>query len=204
MNDTKTKKKMAFPHTLIIILIMIVFAAILTYLIQAGQYDRIEVAGRKVVDPASYHTVPSNRATPFDIFVAIPAGMQAVASISNMVLIIGGSFAVIEATGATKAILAKVLKMGGHLGAGLLPIVIIAFSMLPAFTGNAESMLAFVPLGILFARTLGFDAMVGLSITIAAGNAGFASGLFNTMTTGVAQTLLGIEMFSGLWFRAIG
>lgn len=85
MNDTKTKKKMAFPHTLIIILIMIVFAAILTYLIQAGQYDRIEVAGRKVVDPASYHTVPSNRATPFDIFVAIPAGMQAVASISNMV-----------------------------------------------------------------------------------------------------------------------
>ena len=117
---------MEFPHTLIIILIMIVFAAILTYLVQAGQYDRIEVAGRKVVDPSSYHTVPANRATPFDIFVAIPAGMQAVAGIANMVLIIGGSFAVIEATGATKAVLAKVLKMGGHLGAahcycGILP-----------------------------------------------------------------------------------
>ena len=50
MNDTKTKKKMAFPHTLIIILIMIVFAAILTYLIQAGQYDRIEVAGMRVLE----------------------------------------------------------------------------------------------------------------------------------------------------------
>ena len=204
MNQTNNKKKMEFPHTLIIILIMIVFAAILTYLVQAGQYDRIEVAGRKVVDPSSYHTVPANRATPFDIFVAIPAGMQAVAGIANMVLIIGGSFAVIEATGATKAVLAKVLKLGGHLGAALLPIVIVAFSLLPAFTGSAESMLAFVPLGILFARTLGFDAMVGLSITIAAGNAGFASGLFNTMTTGVAQTLLGIELFSGLWYRAIG
>ncbi|MBE7727551.1 MAG: YfcC family protein [Enterocloster citroniae] len=204
MDNTNTKKKMAFPHTLIIILIMIAFAAILTYLIPAGQYERIEVAGRKVVDPASYHMVDANPATLFDIFTAIPSGMKAVASIANMVLIIGGSFAVIEATGATKAMLAKVLKMGGHLGAALLPIVIIAFSMLPAFTGNAESMLAFVPLGILFARTLGFDAMVGVSITIAAGNAGFASGLFNTMTTGVAQTLLGIEMFSGLWFRAIG
>lgn len=204
MNNTNTKKKMAFPHTLIIILIMIVFAAVLTYLIPAGQYDRIEVAGRNVVDPASYHMVDANPASLFDIFTAIPSGMKAVASIANMVLIIGGSFAVIEATGATKAMLAKVLKMGGHLGAALLPLVIIAFSMLPAFTGNAESMLAFVPLGILFARTLGFDAMVGVSITIAAGNAGFASGLFNTMTTGVAQTLLGIEMFSGLWFRAIG
>ena len=182
MNNTNTKKKMAFPHTLIIILIMIVFAAVLTYLIPAGQYDRIEVAGRNVVDPASYHMVDANPASLFDIFTAIPSGMKAVASIANMVLIIGGSFAVIEATGATKAMLAKVLKMGGHLGAALLPLVIIAFSMLPAFTGNAESMLAFVPLGILFARTLGF----------------------NTMTTGVAQTLLGIEMFSGLWFRAVG
>lgn len=204
MKRTDTKKKLEFPHTLIIILIMIVFAAILTYVIPAGQYDRIEVAGRSVVDPSSYHIVPSNRATLFDIFVAIPSGMKAVASIANMVLIIGGSFAVIEATGATKAVLAKVLKMGGHLGAALLPIVIVAFSLLPAFTGSAESMLAFVPLGILFARTLGFDAMVGLSITIAAGNAGFASGLFNTMTTGVAQSLLGVELFSGLWYRAIG
>lgn len=204
MNKVNKKKKLAFPHTLIIILIMIVFAAILTYIIPAGQYDRIEEAGRKVVDPASYHLMAAHPATPFDIFAAIPSGMKAVASISNMVLIIGGSFAVIEATGATKAVLAKVLKMGGHLGVALLPIVIIAFSMLPAFTGNAESMLAFVPLGILFARTLGFDAMVGVSITIAAGSAGFASGLFNTMTTGVAQTLLGIEMFSGLWYRAIG
>ena len=36
MNQTNNKKKMEFPHTLIIILIMIVFAAILTYLVQAG------------------------------------------------------------------------------------------------------------------------------------------------------------------------
>ena len=62
MNNTNTKKKMAFPHTLIIILIMIVFAAVLTYLIPAGQYDRIEVAGRNVVDPASYHMVDANPA----------------------------------------------------------------------------------------------------------------------------------------------
>lgn len=202
--DLTGKKKLAFPHTLIIIMMMIIFAAILTYIIPAGEYARVEVDGRMVVDPSSFHWVDSNPASLFDIFRVVPAGMKAVAYIANFVLIIGGSFAVIESTGATKAALAKVLKMGGKLGAFLLPVIIVAFSLLPAFTGNAESMLAFVPLGIMVARSMGYDAMVGLAITIAAGNAGFASGLFNSMTTGVAQSLLGVEVFSGLWFRAIG
>lgn len=203
-NANTAKKKWVFPHSLIVILIMIVFAAILTWIIPAGQYDRVEVNGRNVVDPTSYHSVEANPATPVDIVVSIPTGMIEVAYIANFVLIIGGSFAVVEATGAIRTMLAKILKIGGHLGAGLLPIVIILFSLLPAMTGNAESMLAFVPLGILFARSLGFDAMVGLSITIAAGNCGFTSGLFNAMTTGVAQSLIGIEIFSGLWFRVLG
>lgn len=205
MSETK-QKKFAFPHTLVIIFCMIIFVAILTYIIPAGTYDRIEEGGREVVVPGSFHYVESNPASLFDIFVAVPDGMKQVAYIANFVLVISGAFAVIESTGATKAVLAKVLKgKAQKMGAAVLPLVIIAFSALPAATGNAESMLAFVPLGILFARSMGFDAMVGLSITIAAGNCGFASGLFNNSTTGVAQSLLGIEpIFSGAWFRAIG
>lgn len=202
----KEKKKMKFPHTLVIIFLMIIFVSILTYIIPAGSYDRVEEAGRQVVDPATFHYVEQNPASIFDIFKSIPEGMTSVAYIANFVMIISGAFAVIESTGATKAVLAKVLKgKGQKMGVAVLPLVIIAFSALPAATGNAESMLAFVPLGILFARSMGFDAMVGLAITIAAGNCGFASGLFNNATTGVAQTLLGIEpLFTGAWFRAIG
>lgn len=198
MNQTDNKKEMEFLYTLIIILIMIVFVAILAYLIQAGQCDRIGTTGRKVVDPPSYHVVPANCVTPLGIFVAVPAGMQTVAEIANMILITGGSFAVIETTGVIKVALAKALKMGGRLGVALLPVVIVTFSLLSASTGSTESMLIFVPLGILFAWALSFNAMVGLFITIVAGNAGSASGLLNTMTTGVAQILFGIEPPFGL------
>ena len=38
--DLTNKKKIAFPHTLIIIMMMIIFAAILTYIIPAGEYAR--------------------------------------------------------------------------------------------------------------------------------------------------------------------
>lgn len=207
MSEVKAKKKLAFPHTLVIIFCMIVFVSILTHIVPGGAFDRIDVDGRAVVDPNSFHYIESTPASIFDIFKSIPEGMTSVAYIANFVLIISGAFGVIEATGATKAVLAKVLKSKAakKMSFGILPLVIIAFSALPASTGNAESMLAFVPLGVLFARSLGYDALVGLSITIAAGNCGFASGLFNSATTGVAQSLLGIEpLFSGAWFRAIG
>lgn len=205
-NSTKkSEKKWVFPHTLLIIMAIIVLVAILSYIIPAGVYDRIEGPnGRMIVDPDSYHLVEKNPASIFDIFRSIPAGMKAVAPISNFVLIIGGAFAIIESTGSTKAILGRVLKRNKGMGVLLLPIVIVCFSLLPALTSSAETILAFIPLGILFARMLGYDAMVGLSITVVAGSAGFASGLFNVFTTGTAQTLLGIKVFSGLWFRVIG
>ena len=82
MSETK-QKKFAFPHTLVIIFCMIIFVAILTYIIPAGSYDRIEVDGRQVVDPNSFHYVEGNPASVFDIFVAVPSGMKQVAYIAN-------------------------------------------------------------------------------------------------------------------------
>ncbi len=202
MSKKEGTKKFEFPHTLVIIMVMIIIAAILSWILPAGQYDYIE--GTKTIDPNTFHYIDRNPATLFDIFRVIPDGMKQVAYISNFVLIIGAAFSVINSTGATQALMSKVMKSSDKLGVFFLPIVIVMFSALPASTGNAESMLAFVPLGIMVARSLGYDAMVGLSITIAAGNAGFASGLLNSATTGTAQSLLGIEIFSGLWFRAIG
>lgn len=201
----KTSKKWAFPHTLLIIMAMIVFVAALSYVVPAGEYDRIEDAeGRVVVDPDSYHSVPQNPTSLFDIFRSIPEGMKAVAQISNFVLIIGGAFAIVESSGATKAVLGRILSNRKANSVWILPFIIIGFSLLPALTSSAETILPFIPLGILFARLLGFDAMVGLSITVVAGSAGFASGLFNVFTTGTAQALLGITVFSGLWFRVVG
>lgn len=204
MKEISTKKR-EFPHTLVIIMAIITIVAILSYIVPAGVYDRVKSAdGRMIVDPSTYHFVEKNATSIFEIFRSVIAGMKEVAPIANSVLIIGGSFAIVEATGSTKAILGRVLKNNRSKGVWLLPIVIVCFSLIVALTSSAETMLAFIPLGILFARMLGYDAMVGLSITVVAGSAGFASGLINVFTTGVAQSLLGVTVFSGLWFRAIG
>ncbi|NLJ58060.1 MAG: hypothetical protein GX339_04345, partial [Tissierellia bacterium] len=78
--DTK-KKRFKIPHTYVLLFMMIILVAILTYVIPAGQYEKMEIeteAGtRTVVDPDSYVRVDSNPAKPFDIFKAFPQGLAA-------------------------------------------------------------------------------------------------------------------------------
>lgn len=58
----KTNEKKKTLHPLIIICSLVVVAAILTYIIPAGQFDRVtdEVTGRTVVVANSYQQVESN------------------------------------------------------------------------------------------------------------------------------------------------
>ena len=46
--------------------------------------------------------------------------------------------------------------------------------------------------------------MVGTALAIVGSTVGFTSGLMNTFTTGVAQQIVGLPLFSGIGFRAVG
>lgn len=200
------KKKRDFPHTLVIIFVIILFAALLTYVIPAGEYMRVEdsTTGRTLVDPNSYKRIDATPAGIMSIFTSIPRGMQETAWIAFLVLIIGGTFKTIENTGAIQAFLNKALGKAKDKNIMAIPFIIFIFTLLPAFIGNMESYLAFVPIGILIARSLGFDALVGISIIIAAGNIGLTSAIMNPFTVGVAHGIIGLPMFSAMWFRCIG
>lgn len=202
----EVNKKREFPHTLVIIFTIIIFAAILTYLIPAGEYVRVEDAatGRTLVDPNSYTRIESTPAGIMNIFTSIPRGMQETAWIAFLVLIIGGAFKTIENTGAIQAFFNKILGGAKDKNIVAIPFIIFAFALLPAFIGNMESYLAFVPIGILIARSLGFDALVGIAIIVAAGNVGLTSGIMNPFTVGVAHGIIGLPMFSAMWFRVLG
>ena len=199
-------KKDKFPHTLVIIFVIIIFSAILTHFIPAGQYNRIEdiATGRTIVDSSSYQEIESSPAGIKSILTSIPRGMQQTAWIAFFILIVGGTFKTIESTGAIQAFLSRSLQKAKGKSIIAIPLIIFLFTLLPAFMGNMESYLAFVPIGILLARSLGFDALVGISIIIAAGNVGLTSGIMNPFTVGVAHGITGLPMFSGMWFRVIG
>ena len=73
---TKQKKKWDMPHSFLIIGSILLIATIMTWLIPAGEYDRIldEATGRSIVVAGSYHAVEQNPVGLFDMFKAILGG----------------------------------------------------------------------------------------------------------------------------------
>ena len=152
--EAKAEEK-EFPSGLVIICGIILLAGILTYIIPGGEYVRQEVNGRMVVDPASFTYVPSHPASLLDLFTAVPKGFQATAWICFLILIVGGAFSVISNTGAIQAGLNALLKKSKGKDVYFIPVIVLLFSIVPTLMGTLEAYLAFVPLGVMLARSMG-------------------------------------------------
>ena len=70
--------------------------------------------------------------------------------------------------------------------------------------GYLDALYPFYPIIISLFITLGYDKMVGTAIILLSTAVGFTCGMVNPYTTGVAQTLVGLPMYSGIGFRAVG
>ncbi len=201
-------KKFKVPHTYVIIFCIILIAAAATYLVPAGQFDRIPdptgSTSKEIVDPDSYRNVEQNPIKPLDIIRAIPAGMNSSAWIIFLIFIIGGSFGMINGTGAIEAGIGRMVSKFEGKEKILIPVTILIFSLGGATFGMAESTLVFIPMGIVLARSMGFDALVGMSMVSIGAAVGFSGGALNPFTVGVAQGLAGLPLFSGLGFRVAG
>ncbi|MFA9423249.1 MAG: YfcC family protein [Sedimentibacter sp.] len=198
------KKKGKVPHTYVILFAMIIVIAILTYVIPAGQYQKMELPdGRMVVDPTSYATVESSPAGPFDVLKAFPKGLGAAQSIVFFIFIVGGAFNIVNQTGAIEAGISKVAISLRGKEKLLIPIIVILFSLGGATIGMAEEAIVFVPIGIALSRALGYDAIVGMAIVALGAAAGFTAGFMNPFTVGVAQTIAELPMFSGIALRLV-
>ena len=85
------------------------YATILTYvLLPSGSFDRDDSASIPTVIPGSYSAVDSNPVVFLDFFVSIQSGMVAASGIIMLVLIIGGSFAIIDHS---EAVYAGIMKL---------------------------------------------------------------------------------------------
>lgn len=202
------KKKREFPHTYVIIFSIILLAGILTYILPAGQYDRVQItmpdgSSRTVVDPATFHYVDPSPVPPFEIMQAVPKGLVAAAEVVFFIFVVGGAFGIINSTGAILDGIGNLaLKFGGKEKL-MIPLIMTVFSLGGATFGMSEETIVFVPIGIALARSLGFDAIVGTAIVFSGAAAGFIGGWMNPFTVGVAQGIAELPTFSGIGFRLV-
>ena len=111
MSETSLKKEggqeksgfhIKMPHIFVLLFGLIVTAAIMTWIVPAGQFDRAPIEGTTVegVVAGTYHTVEQNPQGIIEVFSSIMQGCCASANICFMILISGGCFAIINGTGA--------------------------------------------------------------------------------------------------------
>jgi len=198
-----TKRRLKVPHTLVLLFGMVGLAQILTYLLPAGAFDRVEnAAGRLQVVPGSFHMTPDVEAlSPLAIFTAIPKGFSAAHEIIFFVFIIGGAFAVLRASGAVDAALGALLRRLGNQPFWLITGGILVFALGSSTIGMAEEYLPFVPVLIALAYALGYDAIVAVGIMAVGYGIGYGVAALNPFTVMIAQDVAGLEPASGLWYR---
>lgn len=191
------------PHTYVLIAILIVLAAIGTYLIPAGEFNRVtdEQTGRTLVIPGTFHRVEQTPVSFFDTFLALPQGLDAARDIVFFVLLIGSVFHIINATGTINRIINRAItKLDGreHL---LIPATMLVISICSATFGAAEETLIFIPIAVAIAKGVGYDAVVGAAMVYLGAYTGYTAGPMNPFNTGVAQGIAELPLFSGIEFR---
>ena len=195
--------KVKIPHTYVLLISLTVLAAILTWIVPAGRYERAVDRGRTLIDPASFHAVQAQPAGIFEVLLAFPKALVEVADIIFYIFIIGGTFGVLNRTGLIQGGIQALVKRIGGRQALIVPVLTFVFAVGGGTIGIAEETLVFLPALLLLARSLGYDSLTAGGIALVGANAGFAAAFMNPFTVGVAQGIVGLPLFSGIGFRIV-
>lgn len=193
-------------NTYFLVFSIMLFVAVLTWIVPAGQYDRVETEGRTYAVAGSYHAVEKDPQNIGNILAAPVEGFTQCAEIIAFILVVGALFTIIERTGAINTMIKKVSFFFAHnpqYTKYFIPVCMFLFSLCGALFGMEEETLIFIPIFIPLALSLGYDTVVGMSIPFIGAFTGFSSAFVNPFTVGIAQTIAQLPMYSGWQYRLV-
>jgi len=182
---------------------MIVLAWVLTMVLPAGQFEtELNDRGHQVVVPGTFAVIADTEPLPVtSLFTVIPRGLGSAQGIIFFVLIIGGVLAVIRATGALDAALARILDRFGGRPALLILMGMLAFAVGSSTIGMAEEYIPLVAILITLCVGMRMDTVAAVGIVVVGYGIGYGTAIINPFTVLVAQEVAGLNPASGLAFR---
>lgn len=223
-----TPKATRVPDTYIIIFFVVLFAAMLTYLIPVGTFDTHEVSyqmgektkTRTVLIPETFQVVTDDQGVPVKkgiklfepygevgvlnyVFEGFVSGSKWGSAVGVMafILVIGGAFGIILRTGAIESGLLHMIAKTRGMEAAIIPIMFVLFSLGGAVFGMGEEAIPFVMILCPVCVALGYDSITALLISYVATQIGFATSWMNPFSVAIAQGVSQIPVLSGAGFR---
>lgn len=198
-------RKFRVPHTLVLLMAMIALALVLTWVLPAGEFEReVNDQGREQVVAGTYESIDDHeRSSVWTMFTAVPRGFAEAQDIIFFVLIIGGAFEVLRATGAIDAVIGVLLQSLGRRPFWLIAGGMLVFSIGSSTIGMAEEYIPFVPILLALALGLGFDAITAMGIMCVGYGIGYGAAVFNPFTVLIAQNVAEVQPASAITFRLV-
>ena len=199
----------SFISAILVIFALMVLAFVLSLVIPGGTYARIpDAEGNLIIDTAAGYT-PAQGGIPFWKWILSPIlvlggnGNGTLIAVIVFLLVIGGVFNSLDKCGLMAYILNKTANRFSGVRYKLMAVVVLFFMALGSLIGSFEECVPLVPLVCALAVSLGWDVLTGVGMSLLAAGCGFAAGVCNPFTVGVAQQLAGLPMFSGIWLRLV-
>ncbi len=200
-----TDKLSRFPDALSLMVVCIAIAAVLTWILPAGEFNRVDDAatGRSVVVAGSYHPVERSPVGPFEAVVAIPKGMGESASVIFLVFLVGGGIFVVDRTGVLRRSVSSLLRRTRGREYLVVPLVSAIFTAGGALEGMSEEVVAIIPALLILTRGLGYPPVAAAAMSLGSAAVGVAFSPMNPFGVGIAQKLAGVALLSGWQFRLV-
>ena len=196
------KTTLRVPNAFIIVFMIMVIVAGLTYVIPAGKYELIK--GTKIIDSNSFHFVASTSVGLWTFINSIFAGMRRSATIILFTFLVGGYFYVLIATGAIDRFIVLLIRRLGEHALLLIPLLMVVMAVLGAVGIMANPVVAVVPVGLILAKRMGLDRIMAVALTFVSAYVGYSMSPMCAMTVQTAQKIADVTILSGFGFRSAG
>ncbi len=200
------KKGFSLPHIFVILFCIVLVCAILTWIIPAGEFDRVEnvETGKTVVVPGTWHEVEASPIGFLQFFQSFFNGMVNASEIMIFVFIAFASTGFVIKSGAFDGLVVFMMKVfKGKSSVIIIPIFMALFGLASSTVGMFEELLPFIPIFAALFIGLGYDAMVGLAVVALGVGMGYSGAVMNPFTVGVAQGIAEVDYMSGAGFRIL-
>ncbi len=201
-----------FPSAYTILFILIALVAALTWIIPAGQYDRVEnkELGKDVPVSGTYKAVEGNPQDVVDVLLAPIDGFYDHSSyeataidVSLFILIIGGFLGLVTKTGAIDAGIERVTHRLEGREEMMIPILMALFAAGGTIYGMAEESLPFYSLLVPVMMAARFDPLVAAATVLLGAGIGVLGSTINPFATVIAANASGIPFTDGIMLRVI-
>lgn len=217
-------KRFNFPHVFIFLSGIILFVSVLTYIIPAGEFERVTRQmgniEQTVVVPGSYEQMPKHfslkgfllgekvdgKASPISLlglFTAIPKGLNQSAALIFFVFTIGAVFNLIRHTGTVHVIIYGMMRRFRNRPNLLLLGIYTVIFMLSTFLGSGTEFMPLIPLFLIIAKEYGYDRIFGLALLVLPFSLGWTVALTNPFTVQIAQNIAEVPIGSGMGMRLV-